>query len=240
MLSHKIGSILVTLFLISSVFANPSPINYGNFLGVNPGDPDILNVAEDSSTDPTPLFGAPIRVGNRLLFFPTAFSSYSSNGTADTTSGTLTMTIVADSGYYLEDIIIKEYGDYTLTGAGTAATSATINGLLTVTDIVPGTHIPLWDSLLVSPITPYTLPEDTFGVFTAVTQISLTGLGISQVVLNFNNNLQTSSESGESGTTAFIQKKVIDGPAIVVDVPEPATICLFGLGTFALFKKRRV
>ena len=59
---------------------------------------------------------------------------------------------------------------------------------------------------------------------------------MTEIVLNFNNNLQTTSENG---TVSFIQKKTM---VITVNppVPEPATLSLFALsGVLVLRRKRR-
>ncbi|MFH1417180.1 MAG: PEP-CTERM sorting domain-containing protein [Planctomycetota bacterium] len=219
------------LLVLASAPAPAAPIEYGDYFGANPGDISFLQVAENSTTDPTPLFNAPIHLPNQLIFIPTVFASGSANGSADTTSGTLTMRIQADTGFFLELITIKEVGDYTLSGVGTPATSATVNGLLTLTDINPGKHGIMTDLLSVNPAPIYSLPVDSSGEFDAITQINLTGLAISEVVLNFNNNLQTTSEQG---TTSFIQKKVQ-----IVITPEPNSLSLLILGALMVRGRRR-
>jgi len=213
--------------------AAAAPVLYGDYIGINPGDVDFLQVREDSITDPTPLFEAPVFLPNKLIFTPISFTSYAANGMADTTSGTLQMHIRADAGTFLTTITITEAGDYTLvpTGFGSAATAATINGLLTLTDINPGLGGVFTDPLDITPNAPYVLPGDSAGEFVAITSIDLTGLGIHEVILNFNNNLQTTSESG---TTSFIQKK-----NITIYTPEPASLAFLAVGGLMLIRRRR-
>jgi len=225
---------LVGLFLAASG-ASAAVINYGDFPGVGPGEVSFLNVTENSTTDPTPLYGAPTRVGNQLLFFPNSFTSYSANGTADTTSGTLQMIIQAPQGMFLQIIVINEIGDYSLLGWGTDGTSAGVSGLLTVTDLTPGTNGTASAMLNVLPASPYTLPGDTAGEFIGSEIIDPSGKNITKVQINFNNILQTTSEFG---TTAFIEKKFL-GTSIEVFVPEPATLSLLALGGAILIHRRR-
>jgi hypothetical protein len=219
-----------------------SPINYGDRLGTTPSQVSFLGIVEDSGTDPNVvLYGAPRRVGNRLSFTPkAAFSSYSANG-SESTSGTLTMEIVAPDGYFLEKIVIKEMGDYTLTGSGNA--SAVINGLMTVLDLDDEWADFIYQPIIVTPsgIAPangggrYTLPSYSFGIFNGVAEIDLTGLNIRHISFNFNNNLQTSAGPD---STAFIQKKQItDNVSIDVIVPEPCTF--LSLLTFGLLVLKR-
>jgi hypothetical protein len=221
------GVLLLSILVLAS--AKPTlgnSISYGNFPGPNLGDPDFLQVLESSITDPAPLYGPPALLGGGLAFFPSSFLSSAATGGADTTSGTLRMRIRADAGFFLQVITIVESGGYQFAGNGTQATSATINGLLTVTDISPGTHITLTNALTVLPQPVYKQPGNMTGNFTAMSHVDLTGLGISEVVLNFNDNLQTTSQIG---TTAFIEKKQIH-----IYTPEPTTLGLLLTGVFAL------
>jgi len=221
----------VLLLLAACQFARADSVDYGDYVGLNPGEVDFLGLKESSITDAVPLYGTPTRVGNGLVFFPTLFRSRSENGAADTTSGTLTMRIRADAGFFLEVITIKENGEYELTGIGTPSTSATINGLCTITDVSPGTHGFFSDSLHVTPAPVYSLPTHSTDPFLATAQIDLTGLQITEVMLNFNNNLQTTSEQG---TISQIEKQYIE-----IFVPEPATIGLLLVAATVLYRPLR-
>lgn len=43
----------------------------------------------------------------------------------------------------------------------------------------------------------------------------------------------------EAGTSAKIQKKVVDGPSIIISVPEPSALTLLALGCLALGLRAR-
>ena len=221
--------------LLAASGASASVINYGDFPGIGPGEVSFLQVTENSTTDPTPLYGAPTRVGNQLLFFPNSFTSYSANGTADTTAGTLQMIIQAPQGLFLQTILVSELGDYSLLGAGTSGTSAGVSGLLTVTDLTPGTHGTDSAVLNILPAPPYALPDDTSGEFSGTELVDLSGKNITKVMINLNNILQTTSEYG---TTAFIEKKLF-GITTITYTPEPAALSLLGLGALGLLARRR-
>lgn len=216
--------------------ASATPINYGDFLGSAPGEVDFLQVTEDSSTDATPLYDAPIHLTNKLVFTPLGFAAGSSNGTADTTNGTLILNIRADVGGALDYIVIHELGDYTLSGVGTSATGANIVANMSALDLSPGTHGAFNDGLNFTPSPLYTLPAGTFDEFAGLGVINLTGLGISEIFLTLTNNLTATSEMG---TTSFIQKKNIIIEATDQFIPEPATMSLLLTGGLLMLRRRR-
>jgi hypothetical protein len=201
---------------------------HGDFAG---GTVDFFGVTETSATDATPLYGAPSVFGNSLAFFPASFASSSSGGSSDVTEGTLTITITAKPGFFIDKISIIEFGDFSLSGIGTSSTFASVSGALDITDLTfaSGTYT---DPLAVSPTMPVDLsggPAD--GLFSGSAMIDLAGLGlfgVTSVFLEFENVLETGSESG---TSAFIQKKLISGTTITVDtiIPEPSALVIWSL-----------
>jgi hypothetical protein len=217
--------------LFLALTAAADPISYGDYLGTGSGEVDFIQVIEEPSTYPTALFESPTRTGNKLIFAPSAFGSYSAGGSSDSVYSTLSVTIRADTGYTLETIELEELGDYLLTGLGTSATSAHVYGTLSAENTA--THTSYTDTMTVLPTSPYTLPSDSFGAFSGSAIIDLTGLDISEVELVFCNTLETSSEAM---TTSLIQKKDIE--LTVTTVPEPASVLLLTIG-FAMARRRR-
>lgn len=202
------------------------PINYGDFVGANPGEVDFLQVTEDSATDPTPLYGAPTRVANTLFFFPTSWAATAvGTGAADTIATTLHVTIRADSGFILEQVEITETGEWQLTGVGTSTTSVNVSGSLFVTDLIPGTN----GVFTVAGVSVPTFPIDlsggaSSGNWQQNSVVILSGIVVHEIQLQFNNTLAATSENQ---TTAFIQKNVIDGPSLEIRV-IPRSVCCLG------------
>ncbi len=236
-MSGKVGFPLVlcavSLFAAVSI-ASAGSINYGNYEGTAPSEVDFLSVAESSSTDAVPLFGTPSRYENSLWFFPTTFTSEAQDGASDTTAGTLTMSIRADEGCYLTEVVINEYGQYSLAGNGNSGTSASVNGTLWIDT---GSQI-FSVALDTTPDSPYVLPpERSDELFFASATINLPA-GVSQVSFSFDDILATTSQDG---TTAFIQKNVISGPTIgIAVIPEPTTMVLLCGASLALLKRKKV
>ena len=230
----KVNLMITALIaVIAATSAKADSISYGDFIG---SEISYLNVREGSSTDPVPLYDAPMLVNNRLLFSPLTFTSFAGDGDVDVTSGTLSVIISAGDAF-LEVIRIMETGDFSMLGSGTDATSATINGLAVASDIDPGLAGTFTSPLAVTPDAPYYLPSDgDFGEFSAITEIDLRGLGIRTIILNLNNNLQTTSEEG---TTSFIQKKTIEIENVQEPIPEPATAMLLILAAGSIARRRR-
>ncbi|HUV39756.1 MAG TPA: PEP-CTERM sorting domain-containing protein [Planctomycetota bacterium] len=233
---------LMGLALGSASFAGS--ITYGDFVGAN-----VLysSVVEESTTDPVPLYGAPIVSLNALVFSPTSFGSSSSNGGSDITDSQLTMTITAKQGSCIDIIRVTEEGDYTLVGTGTSATSANVGASVFVTVLeINGSAITpfvISDNLIFTPSGgTYNLADDGPGIaikWQGVLELTnlLAGRGYegcaTKVNFTMNNTLSTSSEEG---TSAFIKKK-----STIIDTPEPMTMLLvaFGAGVAVLRRRAR-
>ena len=229
--------VLFCLGLLAALPARADYINYNDFDGLTV---DFLNVREISNTNPDQaLFGMPTLVGNTTLFFPTDFSSTASNGASDATGGTLEMTLRAKSGFAIAGVRITEIGSYSLTGSGgTAATTASVSGLLTVGgDQVALAPQPSGDTLS------FSLPTDSAGSYTATAYIDLSGLGLTEVDFSLFNLLETSSESAPDNTTATIQKSFesnkVEVELYATPVPLPGSVWLLGSSLAPLAWLRR-
>ena len=116
----RIISILFFSLAFSTSYA--APINYGDFVGSS-----VLysNVTETANTpgDTEPLFSAPNISGNQLDFNPKGFTASAGGGSVDITDGQLNFMLSSIQGSAITDFTIREGGDYTLFGTGSATTS---------------------------------------------------------------------------------------------------------------------
>lgn len=226
-----------SLFVAMAVLvgaAAAAEINYGDFPGVGAGEVDFLQVTEASETDPVPLFGAPTRLGNRLSFVPPQFASFAQNGDSDETTGTLTMTIQAAPDYWIQQIVITEVGDYTITGAGA---TANVEGTVRVVDLSPAANPDMEGAIEFVPAPPYDEPGQSVQ-FDGWLDFDLAEMEITRIWFELENVLETTSTSDAS---ALIQKKAIaSAPEIFVEViPEPVTVGLLLLGAAGIIARRR-
>lgn len=237
---------LLAVLSLSATALNAASINYGNF-NIPAAGIMFQQVTESSGTDAVPQYGPPDPFVVGLDFDPTNFTSSSANGSADITDGQLNFTImglVAPGGYVgITGINLFEGGDYSIAGAGTAATSVYAGAILraTVTQIsgvpiAPINLIPVnatfGDGLPGAAIVaPWSL-----GLFLDV-GAQLAGLGYgpndvaTKIEVAINNALITTSEPG---TVAFVAKKdfrigLIPDPVGDPFIPEPSTLVLAGL-----------
>lgn len=124
-------------------------ISYGNFGPVPPGV-TFADVRESSATDPVPLFGPPAPFSAGLDFDPLSFAASASAGSLDITDGQLNFTIRSDPSVGISNVNLFEAGDYSLAGAGSAATQALAAAIMRLTvvqidgvDVAPINLVPV-------------------------------------------------------------------------------------------------
>lgn len=224
-----------------------TPINYGNRAGATV---DFLNITEDSSTDPTPLFGSPTAVVDSLVFNPVSFASFSSNGSFDLTDGTLTTMVDARPGNFIPTVNITESGDYTLAGTGSPSTwcSASLSVFVTVYE-VNDVAVNAFTQSFTGTFSPnggfFSLPANaanaavwngsgTLNVDAMVAAAGFAGQHATRIQITLDNSLITFSEPG---TLAHIKKKQSGG--VIINVPTPGALGLLGLGGLVATRRRR-
>jgi len=242
-LSLSAVALLLAIFVWGS--AAQALTVYPNYVGTNVTFTSI----QESSTfgDPEPLFGAPIGFADQLLFFPASFSASAAGaGGFDQTGAQLQAMVTSNNPgtYAIEKVNLSEFGDANLSGVGTNATGtfAGLSGFVTVLEVGGVAVAPT-----VIPFIGIFAPGDTLDLITnpgvtiwsgsATIDVASVVANATKVQLSIDNNLFAFSEAG---TGALIQKKVVDGPAIIVDiVPEPGTFALLGAGLLGLATRAR-
>ena len=230
------------------------------YTDVNTGYWTFSGIQESSSYgDPEPLFDQPIGFGDDLGFLPPNFLAQSTNGSGlDATGSHLQLMIEGNAPLqFIETLNFTEFGDIVLTafppgsGTGTTGTFLSLAGIVTVLEVnnAPIAPIQITFGSATSGadvIVTYT-PGDTTGLpGDAGTTLWSAGfsMDIASVVANatkihlaLDNDLFANSEAN---TSAKIQKKVVDGPSIIISVPEPGMLALLALGCLALGLRTRL
>ena len=225
--------------------AAAASINYGNFGPVPPGV-TFLQVTESSGTDAVPLYGPPTPFSVGLDFDPVGFLANAAGGGIDLTDGQLNFTVMSSPAFAIDTISLFESGDYSLLGAGTAATQAFAAASVraTVTEIngvgvVPIGLIPINGSVGFNLVAnPGALQPWSLGLLLDIAGQLGPDQRATKVEIVIDNQLAALSQIESA---AFIAKK--DFRICVNDcgeVPEPSALGLLPLaGAFALLAATR-
>jgi hypothetical protein len=229
--------------------AMAAPISYGSHVG---STVNYINVAEDTTTsDPVPLFGAPVFSADSIDFNPVGFDAQAMGaGGNDVTGARLTFAVEAQPGKFLNNISFSEAGDTTLAGSGndSTATAVTATGTITVShaNFAPITPVVQPIALTFTPSGGgYGLASDGGGgpIFSQQWSGSLL-VNIQQIVPNATrvsiDLTNTLTASSQAGTMALINKQDFGGISITVNIPEPGTLILGVLGVLAWVGTGRV
>lgn len=234
----KRSGLLLTFFCLCLLAAGPANAGYVEYDDLFGSAVDFIDIREISTTNPDQsLYGAPILAGNATLLFPTNFSSTATGGAADTTDGTLEMTLSAKTGFAISGVRITEIGSYALTGTnGTVNTNASVSGTLTV----GGSSVPLAPTSTGGTLS-FAMPNDSTGSYNATAYLDFSGLGYTELAFSLSNLLATNSEAG---TTATIQKSFesnkVEVEFFTAPVPLPGALWLLGsaLGPLCWMRRR--
>jgi hypothetical protein len=251
----SVAAIILSLGFLFVTPANAAVINYGDFNGATVS---FLDVTEESTTDPLPLYGAPTLVGDSLFFSPLQFDARSTNQAPpiDTTDGHLSFDIVAHGGQAITLIDFLESGAFEVDGfvcCNTDDTSVRVNvvGNVTVLEIDGDSNIvplviPLtysfvfdvggqnlatnqWRYLSEGPESGAWVGQDLVNIPAALAAANRPfTVGATRVNVNLDNILRAKSEPLGH---AMIDKKLF--LEITTTVPEPASVALFGLAFLA-------
>lgn len=179
-------------------------------------------------------FGNPTLVGDQFQFTPTTFAANSVNGVAASVPDRMQVDLVANPGQRFTMIRITEFGSWGITGIGSVNAFGSLN-LVDMLNVRPPAITPLQTN----PAMPVSTPNSS-GVWQGSAVIDLTqiiGPNWTRLRLVFSNTLQATSGANSS---ALIDKKVVGGPSIFVDIlPAPGSATLLGLGGLLAARRRR-
>lgn len=191
--------------------------------------------------DETSLFGMGSVVGNSIFFSPTTFEAESLNGAgAVSANQTLNITVEVKSGstFEIAEFQLAEFGDYLLTGSSSSALASgnlRVTSQTTTCGFFACTDSEIFDA---GPLTTVgTLTEWTATAGIDFADTSGWGTDTSVIAQIQNDLLATSSVDPSS---ALVQKKFEGVGLVVVPIPVPAAVWLFGsaLGLLGWMRRR--
>jgi hypothetical protein len=190
----------------------------------------------------TGLFGTPFLVGDTFYFTPANFVANATNGATVAVTDTFSVDLFVHPGYKFDGIMVAEYGDYTITSAGSPVGTNQVDatGILRVDEIG---GLGRNDT---QPLAFPALPVQTQGAASGLWQgdgaSNLTLLEgatpFTQITLKVTNNLI--AISGGAGQAATIRKTVFGGMMAVTIVPAPGVAGVLAMaGLVAAGRRRR-
>lgn len=186
------------------------------------------------------LFGNPTLIGDTFQFTPSGFVANSVNGSAASTTDRLQVDITANPGHRITMIRVTEFGSWGISGVGSVNAFGSLN-LVDQLNLRP----PAIAGLSAGTTTPFVSPlpvstPNTAGLWSGSVVIDLTsiiGPDWTKLRLVFTNTIQATSQQGSA---SFIDKKVVGGPSIFVEIiPAPSSIALLGLSGLVATRRRR-
>lgn len=230
----KTTLLAAALFLCAQPSILMGAIIYGDFTGTSV---TYLGVTESNATDEEK-FGAPEIQGDELDFNPTNFRAQSDGG-AVINDSQLNLTIMSNSpDTPIGTVIIREAGDFTLSGLGDAQAEATVGTTVqfTVKEVGGQPLSPACvgtEQLMFAPTASgaFALPGDQgtatpwsgrmdYDVSALLASCNVAG-DATEVDVVLNNTLTAVAADGGA---AFIAKKDFRG--LVINIPEPSGGCL--------------
>ena len=257
LISSHIFIATIALSVLGSSSSNGGTFNWGDIYDPA-GDVMYLNVEENNDESdalfaPNPGDGSPTVVGNQLVLDPQDFKS-EPDPIVDLIDSTLTTVIMANPGASIKNILLQEFGDYTLGGLSGGEAFANVGAALFFTvlevDNSPVELSPVPLNMTVSSGGgsnggEFSRPGDDgiaaviwsgsafFDVDAYLAELQIDGAA-TKVRLRFDNTLSTGADENSS---AFIKKKEA-GIIITTNVPEPTAGVLAVLAVLGIAATR--
>ena len=190
----------------------------------------VTGLVESSATDPLPLYGTPIAVGNSLSFSTGPFAAAQAGVGSDITSGQLSFFIQADPGLFIESISLDEIGDFLMLGS-TAEVTAGGTLVATILDPLIGGFVS--DPIDFVPGMPLTGTGS--GIWSGQAMVDLSNYQATWVRIDLDNILIAASD--KASHAAFMDKKALTVNVAFAQIPEPAALALMAMGMLAVLKR---
>lgn len=246
------------LVCLSAPLAQAGTFNWGDV--VDPAGDVMYLAIEETNAYTTSLFapepgaGGPEAQGNSIRFDPQGFQASASGGGSETTISTVEMVLMAQPGKTVENLLIEEQGDYTLSGLAGGVASASVGATFDWT-ILEVNNAPVSLPTQTDALQITTGAGPNGGVLSRPGDDNTAAPWSGSVLLDFQSYLSGASIQGaatkvrieftnelmaaaDSVSNAFIKKKEIGGFAVTANVPEPGSLLLLAAAGLVGVRRR--